>query len=129
MSYCDFLHFRAPVAKVFEIDDFCHRWPEVLLIQGYQILGFGIHTQILWLGNGISIPNGSSATEMSHATDFRIQLPRTTSASNFRGCQGLFPRGNTEQCEHPARLLPPEENIGDRQYCMGLSSYWPKPPG
>ena len=116
MSHCDFLHFRAPVAKVVEIDDFCHWCSEVLLIQGYEILGFGIHTQILGLGTDISIPNGSSASEMSHATNFRIQLSRTTSASNFRGCQSYFLLGNTERCEHPARLLPPEENSGYRQW-------------
>ena len=53
---------------------------------------------------------------MSHATNFRIQLSRPTSASNFRGCQSYFLLGNTERCEHPARLLPPEENFGYRHY-------------
>ena len=36
---------------------------------------------------------------MSHATNFRIQLSRTASASNFRGCQSWILWGNIERCE------------------------------
>ena len=60
--------------------------------RGIETLEFEIHSQIKQPGTNVSIPTGSLASEMSHATNYRRQLPQTTSGA-WSGTSGktIFP--------------------------------------